>query len=423
MQIAPKPVPRRTSTLIGLVALALLPVVPMPIAGGTPISIALLLVMFMAQLVGGRGTRLDRTDMLLIVLSVALLAFESITVLMTGSDADLQYALARIYWIVLLIVTLFFTNDEIQRGNAKFIFNVMSLGLAILLGAMLAQSLFYPEYDVGRDFGFVQMPFPRATGVPNSDGKIGTFLAICLTVGLFYGNRLGRRKHFFLLLGPFAGLLFTQSRSGLLAYFAIIGLYWIYRCFSDPSILRLTLRWLVVIAFALVLFYFTSSILLNLVGQGTLETNVVSRGHLAVYAYEKITSSPLFGSGASAIAERLTPVHNTVLAMSVKSGLPAGMLIMFTIIYPALVFRGNMRFTSFKLALVAGFVVEHSLYPGFVNEFIVIGYVVAKAVWRLSLPSPRPGLAAGRPARAGHHGPTGPRPGVSRSSPGLPIYP
>lgn len=396
--------PPMISTYIGLIALALLPVVPMPIAGGTPISIALLSLILLAQLIGGRRTTLGGTDLLLVAISCSLLALELITVFITGASSDGEYAMARIYWIVLLVVVLFFTNAEIERGNTKFIFDVLSIGLAILLAAMLSQSLFYPEYDVGRDFGFMQMPIPRATGVPNSDGKIGTFFAICLCVALFYGKRLGRRKHLFLLIGPFAGLFFTQSRSGLLAFAAILALYWMYRCLSDRNLLVLTLRWMAVICGAVVVLYFVNTILVELVGKGTLETNVTARGHLAQYAYDKIAAAPLFGSGAAAIAERITPVHNTVLAMSVKSGVPAGLLITITLLYPALVFGGNMRFTFFKFALITGFIIEHSLYPGFVNEFIVIGYVVTKWIWRLSFSAtrgpaammPRPPMMPGR---------------------------
>ena len=390
MQIAPKPVPRRTSTLIGLLALALLPVVPMPIAGGTPISIALLLVMLMAQLVGGRQTTLDRTDMLVVVLSVALLLFESITVLVTSSDADLQYALGRLYWIVLLLVTLLFTNAEAARGNTKFLFDVLAIGLGILLAAMVAQSLFYPEYSAGRDFGFIQMPFPRATGVPNSDGKIGTFLAICLSVGLFYGDRLRRWRRLFLVVGALAGLFFTQSRSGLLSFIAIFTLYWSYRCISDRNLLLVTMRWLLVICGAFVVLYYTQSIFSNLVGQGTLERNVVSRGFLASYAMDKISYAPILGSGADALSENAlgANIHNTVLAMSLKSGVFAGFLMTLIIMFPALVFRGNKRFTFFQLALVAGLVIEHSLYPGFVNEFLALAYIAVKWVWRLSSPAP-----------------------------------
>lgn len=376
------------STLIGFVLLSLLPVVPMPIAGGTPISAALVGLLILVQLTGSRESWLDGTDVFLLMISAGLLASELITVLMTGATDDFLFVMARLYYIALLVAVLFFTNHELRRGNSSFIFNVLVTGLAVLLIAMLVQAFFYPEYEAGRDFGYIKMPIPRATGVPNSDGKLGTFLALCLAVGLFYGKRLPRWKSIFLRVGPFIGLFFTQSRSGLLAYAAVVGLHWAYLSISSRNALVLALRWIATFCAAAVLLYYLGVIITNLTGHGTLERNVVSRGELTQFAFDKIAAAPMLGSGGEEVSASITHlnIHNTVLAMSVKSGVFAGFLMALTILFPAIVFRGDWRFTFFKLALVAGFVVEHSLYPGFINEFLIIGYVAVKWVWRLNLP-------------------------------------
>lgn len=375
---------RRASTWIGFTVLALMPMVPDSSAGYAVSAIGVL-VLFVSQLFSNRAIRLDGSDFGLAAVSAMLMGFELVTVLMTNEPRDFVFALGRLYWIALLLAVMAFANAELQRGNRTVIFNALWVGLVILLAAMLAESLFWPKLAAGRDYGVIRMPLPRATGVLNGDGKIGTFLEICLSVALYYGRSLPRWKRVVLLVGPFVGLFFTQSRSGLVATATILASYWLYRCLTDRNALLRSLRWIIVLCGILLVLSYFHVLVGELINQGRYATNALDRLKLNSYALSKIAEAPLLGGGLAATREYVNglTVHNTVLAMALKSGLFAAVLLGVTIIYPALAFRGNIRFTFFKWTLVSGLVIEHALYPGFINEFLILSYLVGKWVWCL----------------------------------------
>lgn len=386
---------RRMSSMIGLVVLSLLPVVPMPIAGGTPIAIALLSLIIIPQILGLRDVRLDGIDLLFIVISITLLAFELVTAARTNMSDDFEHALGRFYWIIFLVFVSAFVNEERLRGNSMLLFDAIAIGVLILFIAMVSESMFYPSYEIGREFGYFKLPWPRATGVPNSDGKLGTFLVICLCVGMFYGKLVPGWRRIVLVTASIGCLLFTQSRSGILAFAAVFAIFSVYRSFSARGLFVPLLRWVFMISVTVLLVYNLAEIMTDLKGEGVYGRNVTARFDLASFAVEKIGDAPILGSGADEMRlyQNQQIVHNTVLAMAIKSGMLAGALVAIVILFPALALKGNTRFTMFKLALVSGFVIEHSLYPGFINEFLVIGYLAAKTILHMSSRPSLSGLA------------------------------
>ena len=372
------------ATILSMVALAAFPVVPMPIAGGTPIAIALMLFLATVQAGGRRGISFDRSDWVLILATLLLFALEGLTYARTGLIEDGNYFFARGYWMSLAIIVILACNAELRRGNLLFVPNALVLGLILLLIAMALESRFFPRFEQGRDFGNFNLPWPRATGVPNSDGKIGTFLSMTFAFALFYRPRMQLWKRALLLGGPVVGLAFTQSRSGLVSMAVVFAMHWVYRAFVDRNFLLLSLRWLAMVAGGLFILYNVGLLVGSLVGQGIYQQNVLSRFSQYFYAFDRIGDAPFLGSGSSAIRqyEQYAGVHNTVLAMSLKSGIIAGALALMLILAPASGMPGGSpRFLVYKWATALALLAEHMLYPGFINEFLIIGYVLVKSVW------------------------------------------
>lgn len=377
-----RPASRQRGTWFLIALLALFPVVPMPIAGGTPIAVGLMAVMLVTLIATGRPLVVDGSDVAIIVASLLLLFLEGITVLRFDTAEDMNYLLGRAYWVTLLVVTILVVNSEIRSGNLKFLPHALFWGLLVLIVAMAMESAFYPQFDKGRDFQTFALPWPRATGVPNSDGKLGTFLAICLAVFLFWRPNIARWQWLFLGGGAVVGLSFTQSRSTLLAFAVVIGLYWVYRALTEREAGMAFIYWMITIIGAAFGLYIFQDILSTLVGQGIFEKNVYARLHHVEYGLRAASEAPLFGGGADAIKEYdiSAGIHNTGLAMAAKSGIAAGVLAILLIIFPLFYFRGSTRVTLAVAALSLCVLTEHMLYPGFVNEFIIISFLVAKCI-------------------------------------------
>jgi len=67
--------------------------------------------------------------------------------------------------------------------------------------------------------------------------------------------------------------------------------------------------------------------------------------------------------------------------MAVKSGILAGLAATVLIVAPIFLFHRKGDFTYFKFAVCLGILTEHMLYPGFINEFIIINYCLFKSVY------------------------------------------
>jgi hypothetical protein len=370
-----------TKALIFL--LALFPIVPMPIAGGIPIQLALVSVIYVLVFASRQKILVDKTGLKFIGLGVLLLVLEILSAIMHQSNKDVLYVLARGLWIITSFAVVLTVTPWIRQGRIDIIAQVLATGLAILLGAMFLESAFYPQWSVGRQLGVINLPFPRSTGVPNSDGKLGTFLVISLTFYLFVRPDVPLWQRLALQFGPWIGLMFTQSRSTLLALVSVYTFFWIVKLFNNRSAVNMMIRWFGLLIGLVVVIVVGGKIYSALLGEGIYQRNVDVRFDLVDYGIEQVQQAPIIGNGAGAIKaeEDGAGVHNTPLAMSVKSGLISGITIFALITFPIWGIVRNGRRRAYAIATALGVTIEHMLYPGFINEFLVFAVLVPQLVY------------------------------------------
>ena len=353
-----------------ILLMASLPVIPMPIAGGTPILVGAMFAIFaMFMTFPHRAAYLDRTDQLYIYLGLSLFTWEALSLAAHPSNSDALFVLGRGLWISLAIAIIMAMNALYARAGMKPVTWVLVLSLLALLAAMMIEVNFYPK---------------RATGVPNSDGKLGTFLSICLCYAMFLRPPMPRWQSVVLIAGPYVGLSFLQSRSTLVALAIITAIYLLYALMRSRSIfsafLKLTGFLLIAGAFLYNLFWLFKI----LAGQGIYLTNVLGRFELYAVAMKLIAEAPLFGLGADALRQNgiAGEVHNTLLSMALKSGVPAAILTAVTIFAPLILFARTNKLAVFTIAVCLGMFAEHFFYPGRINEYQIVAFIVAKLAWQ-----------------------------------------
>lgn len=368
-----------------ILLLATLPVIPMPGAGGTPILIGVMLLMYGTLMAfPWRAAYLDRTDQLYIYLGLSLLLWEALSLAAHTTNNDALFVLGRGLWVMLAVAVIMAMNALYSRAGMRPVTWVLVLSLLALLTAMVIEINFYPQRALGRNFGFFSIPFPRATGVPNSDGKLGTFLSICLCYALFLRPPMPRWQSAVLIIGPYMGLAILQSRSTLVAIGIITGIYLLYALMRSRSIFSAFFKltgFLLIVGIFLVNFFWLLKIL---IGKGIFYTNVFGRFELFAVALRLIPEAPLFGLGADAIQKHgyAGDIHNTFLAMAVKSGVPAAILTAATIFAPVILFARTNRLAVFTTALCLAMFAEHFFYPGRINEYQILAFMVAKLAWQ-----------------------------------------
>lgn len=364
-----------------ILLIAALPVIPMPIAGGTPILVGAMFAIYLTfTTFPPRAAYLDRTDQLYIYLGLSLFMWEAVGLAFHASNSDALFVLGRGLWLALAIAIIMAMNALYTRAGMKPVTWVLVLSLLALLAAMVIEVNFYPKRAFGRNFGFFAIPFPRATGVPNSDGKLGTFLTICLCYGMFLRPPMPRWQSVVLIVGPYIGLSFLQSRSTLVALSIVTAIYLIYALMRSRSVfsafLKLTGFLLIAGAFLVNVIWLVKI----LAGQGVFLSNVLGRFELYSVALKLIPEAPLFGLGANAITEHgfAGEVHNTFLSMALKSGIPAAILTAITIFAPVILLARTNKLAVFSMAVCLGMAAEHFFYPGRINEYQIIAFIVAK---------------------------------------------
>jgi hypothetical protein len=386
--LAQQPVPNGTTAKprywrhdILTVLLGLIPVIPMPIAGGFPIHVAVLLsILGMLTLFSVRELSFDRTDRMFLTLVLCLYFWESIAAMNHGGRGDVMVAMGRGFWALHCGIVILAINEIYRARGLEGVARVLVTSLVILIGVMIVAMIFFPKYTQGRQFGFINIPFPRTTGAPNSDGKIGTFLTICLAFGYFARAGLPWWQRFVLLVGPWLGLMATQSRSTLAAILVAVGIHWIYSMVASRQLIPTAARFLIG---ATVLVFMASNldnIRTVIVGEGIYERNYSSRAAHVDVAIERIPQSPLFGLGGqmARVNEGGAGIHNTFLNLAVKSGMPSTFLLILLMFFPLYMFGRTGKTFMFAAATCFGLATEHLLYPGVINEHIVLSYATLK---------------------------------------------
>ena len=370
------------TTWLAVCLLALYPLVPMPIAGGTKYQIALLCALGVLYILRGQFLSIGKPQFIFLCLSFLLLTWEIIAASFHGSDQDFLYVLGRGLWILNSFLVVIVSAPWVRQGRLDILVWLISLSLLFLLCAMVIESTFFPKREIGRQLGAINIPFPRATGVPNSDGKIGTFLIICWSFYLFVRPVTARWQSLVLGFGPILGLAFLQSRSTLMAFAVTFAIYQIVKWASSRSLVVTTIRSGFLVATLILVFGYSNQIIGALTGEGIYYKNVEARFTHIEYGFSEITEAPLFGAGAHSVRDESTEsgIHNTTLAMSVKSGIPAGILITLITLGPILIFRRVKFITGYVAACSLGVMTEHLWYPGFINEFLIFSLLLPLTV-------------------------------------------
>jgi len=198
--------------------------------------------------------------------------------------------------------------------------------------------------------------------VPQSDGKIGVYACICV---VFFTIAFVRTRRKTLLIGVVLActtLVFTQSRSSALGMMMTMGCLYLYYLVTTRSVaFKAVAAVLGSIALIFMLVNF-EQIYSTVKGEGVFEENVNARSMGTDHGLAVIADYPLFGAGGESLEVagiKNLEVHNTFLGLSIKSGMPNGFL---------------------TAALLSGPLVEHNLYPGYLNEHLWLIAPVAIAV-------------------------------------------
>ena len=370
---------KRYTIPVAAIAIGALPIVPMPIAGGTPFLLALLGFLLLTVALTWRPFPFSTASLQFLLLCVLLLLTEVISAFFHRTEADFLYVYGRIVWVstAFLLVVVVAQRDAGERSS--ILISALTIGLVFLLTAMMIEMLFFPKRELGRDYGWLTFYLPRATGVPNSGGKIGTFLCICFAVGLFCRPFLTRFQKIVLLVGPILGFIAIQGRSTLLALTAVGMVYLIFTAVRKLHRGRVGLSIIPLVVIFMMGLMSADKLADKLIGEGIWERNAVSRISTAQYGIQTLAEYPVFGAGASATREDPTTagIHNTLLAMGVKSGLLASLTMALIIIFPLYVsVRFGVSAIFFAGASTVGIFIEHLFYPGIINEFLIIHCLV-----------------------------------------------
>ena len=70
------------------------------------------------------------------------------------------------------------------------------------------------------------------------------------------------------------------------------------------------------------------------------------------------------------------------LSMALKSGVPAAILTAVTIFAPLILFARTNKLAVFTIAVCLGMFAEHFFYPGRINEYQIVAFIVAKLAWQ-----------------------------------------
>lgn len=376
---------------LGLTIIGLAILIPMPIAGGIPLLLATMACLGIISLRMHISGTVSVQPQLVTVFSCALLllGWETFSALFHYTMRDLELIAARGVWIILGFGYLTILTGAGADSITKAVGRVLLIGCSAILIAMALESAFYPTYEVGRQLGTLNIPWPRATGVPQSDGKIGVYMCMA---SVFFVVAFINTKKWYMFLGiilAIAPILFTQSRSTLVGLLLTQGFLFLYYVRTTNNTYLKVLAILGGAAFLLAFAVNFDLIYSTLKGEGVFARNVDARSVGTDHALDMISNNPFVGPGAEYLlvtGMHKLEVHSTFLGMAVKSGILGPILIItFMLLSASLAcskaagLPNNLLMVS---ALVAGPISEHNLYPGYFNEHLWILAPIALAVYQ-----------------------------------------
>ena len=326
-----------------------------------------------------------------LVLYLILLLSDSSVALRFPSLDETSFLLGRAVSCAIFLLFLG-ARSRRDRDVLDLFLDVLCWSAAILSLLILLESVGIlsvgNETEHGRIFFGMRVPFRKATGLPMSDGKLGTILGPALLL-LLLDNLTG------LLRLPFSksrlalvlvGIALAQSRSTWLGLSV---------CFAVFPFLLPRLRWKkLVLLFELMIFAaliytgIAEEVVYGLMSEGIYQETVYNRINSYKLAIDYFLSSPLFGVGHAEVYHlfhgREMVVHNMFLDNLASTGIVGTLpLIGLFICYFAQAYRSYSRsivgkddrhslLATWLILCMLHVTIELNLYRGFYNEYVQV---------------------------------------------------
>jgi O-antigen ligase len=377
--------------------LFIIPFFPMPktpLGLLAPLSVVLLAGWwFVLSFSKHRELKMDERLFILISCFVVLVLLDLVNGVQFEALLEFNYAFGRItsLLVILLILTYLQANGDKAVGvvTQVVLFSAFVISVMIILeGFGVISYGFYSEE--GRHLFGTRMPFRKATGVPLSDGKLGTLLIPAFTMLVV----TGLTQHFlkplwrwlFLLVIGFA-IIIMQSRSGWLGLFMGLGFLSAYHVAKS----RYLAFYLLGITLGLAALFFSSLgelILGGFVGEGVQARTVEGRFLGAEQALDASGVSFLFGQGHGNVfieneIGKTHIIHNLFLDQLASNGIVGLLVLLFVygfflwLIVSSLWKNSSHPVILWLVTCWLSVFVEQNLYRGFYNEYISIYMALA----------------------------------------------
>lgn len=350
--------------------------------------------------------QLDININTVIVCFFLLIIFDLINGMRFESLVEFKYVFARVTTLIVTLLVVSYLQNNPEHG-------IKWVMLAILFSAVVVSVLIILEgfglistgihSEMGRRLFGIRIPIRKATGVPLSDGKLGTLLIPSLTMLLIPGllsEWLHRRWRLLFISLLVAGILIMQSRSGWLGLFAgwaFLIAYYINRSkYIAFHLLAMTLM-MGILFFSPV----GEAIFAGFVGEGIQAQSASGRLLGAQQALAASTSSFILGQGHGTVfieneIGKIHIIHNLFLDQLAANGIIGLVVLLFVYGFFVWLIGVALRKVSknsfnerYLLWLVAAWLsvfVEQNLYRGFYNEYIAIYLGIALyGAWHLTI--------------------------------------
>lgn len=343
----------------------------------------------------------------ILVLYLIILLSDLSVALRISSFDETRFFFGRL--IAFLVFLLFLGTDSRRGSNVLkplldvFCWSVFILAILILLESLRVISV-GNETEYGRLYFGMRLPFRKATGLPMSDGKLGTILVPALLL-LLLDNLTGlfrfsfRKIRFALIL---IGIVLSQSRSTWLGLAITLAL----SPFLLPHFRHKKLLFLLEILLLLLLLYTGSieRVFYGLMSEGIYQQTIFNRISSYRLAFDYFLCSPLLGVGHSEVYHlfrgKEMVIHNLFLDNLASTGIigTLPLLLLFLVYfwqasrnYSHCIAARNDRdglLSAWLILTMVHVFIELSLYRGFYNEYVQIYFsFLAILTYRLRVES------------------------------------
>ena len=372
-----------------------------------PLSVIFLFGFLVLQIATRKiDLQLDININTVIVCFFLLIVFDLINGMRFESLVEFKYVFARVTTLIVTLLVVSYLQNNPQHGikwvMLAILFSAVVVSILIILeGFGLVSTGIHSE--MGRRLFGIRIPIRKATGVPLSDGKLGTLLIPSLTMLLIPGllsewlHKRWRLLFIFLLV---IGILIMQSRSGWLGLFA--GWAFLIAYYINRS-KYIAFHLLAVTLMAGILFFSPvgEAIFAGFVGEGIQAQSASGRLLGAQQALAASTSSFILGQGHGTVfieneIGKIHIIHNLFLDQLTANGIVGLLVLLFVYGFFLWLIGVALRKVSknsfaerYLLWLVAAWLsvfVEQNLYRGFYNEYIAICLGIALyGAWHLTI--------------------------------------